>query len=98
MSSHKKRSLLVLIKYIIHGNSPFSEAPLETRVQMLQSALKLSGIKYNEAELLDLGEAILAAQQATNDSSLGFLKTNKSLVDRALAMLGNGNDRFSFDK
>jgi hypothetical protein len=94
----EREKKIVLIKYIIHGNSPFSEAPLETRVQMLQSALKLSGIKYNEAELLDLGEAILSAQQATNDSSLGFLKTNKSLVDRALAMLGNGNDRFSFDK
>ena len=94
----EREKKIVLIKYIIHGNSPFSEAPLETRVQMLQAALKLSGIRYNEAELLDLGEAILAAQQATNDSSLGFLKNNKSLVDRALAMFGNGNDRFSFDK
>ena len=48
---------IILIKYIIHGNSPFAETPLSTRVQMLQSALKLSGIKYDESEMLDLGEA-----------------------------------------
>lgn len=93
----EREKKIVLIKYIIHGNSPFAEAPLETRVQMLQAALKVSGIKYDEAELLDLGEAILAVQQDTNDSSIGFLHTNKSLVDKALAMFGKGNDRFSFD-
>ena len=93
----EREKKIVLIKYVIHGNSPFAEAPLDTREQMLQAALKVSGIKYDKAELLDLGEAILAVQQATNDSSIGFLKTNKSLVDKALAMFGNGNDRFSFD-
>ncbi len=87
---------IILIKYIIHGNSPFTEAPLETRVQMLQAALKLSGINYEESEMLDLGEAILECQKNSNDSSLGFLKSNKGLVDKALSMLGKGNDRFSF--
>ena len=64
---------------------------------MLQTALKLYGIKYNESELLDIGEAILKTQKDVNDSSLGFLKKNKSLVDKALTMLGKGNDRLSFD-
>lgn len=87
---------IVLIKYIIHGNSPFAEAPLEIRVQMLQASLKLSGIKYDEPEMLDLGEAILQVQQDSNDSNLGFLRQNMGLVDTALKRLGKGNDRLSF--
>ena len=87
---------IVLIKYIIHGNSPFAEAPQENRVQMLQASLKLSGIKYDEPEMLDLGEAILQVQQDSNDSNLGFLRQNMGLVDTALKRLGKGNDRLSF--
>lgn len=88
---------IVLIKFIIHGNSPFSHTPLETRVQMLQAALKLSGITYDESEMVDLGEAIIQVQKDSNDSSMGFLKKNKSLVDMALKRLGAGSDRFSFN-
>jgi hypothetical protein len=87
---------IILIKYIIHGNSPFAETELEIRVQMLQAALKLSGINYEESEMMDLGEAILEIQQNSNDSSLGFLKQHGGMIDKALSMLGKGNDRFSF--
>jgi hypothetical protein len=88
---------IVLIKFIIHGNSPFSKTPLSIRVQMLEAALKLSGIKYNEPEMIDLGEAIIQVQKDSNDSSMGFLKNNKSLIDMALKRLGAGGDRFSFN-
>jgi len=92
----EREKKIVLIKFIIHGNSPFSQAPLDTRVQMLVAALKLSGIKYDESEMMDLGEAIIQVQKDSNDSSMGFLKQNKSLVDMALKRLGAGSDRFSF--
>ena len=87
---------IVLIKYIIHGVSPFAEAPLETRVQMLQAALKNYGLKYEESEMLDIGEACLKVQQEVNDSNLGFLQHNKGLVNRALKMMNKGNERFEF--
>lgn len=92
----EREKKIILIKYIIHGNSPHTDTPLETRVQMLQIALKISGIKYDEGELLDIGQAILNVQLAVNDSALGFLKNNKSLVNKALASMGDGNDRLSF--
>jgi hypothetical protein len=94
----EREKAITLIKYIIHGNSPYSEVPLETRVQMLEAALKTSGINYNQGELLDIGQAILDVQQAANDSALGFLQNNKGLVQQALNMIGKGNDRLSFRK
>lgn len=90
----EREKKIIFIKYIIHGVSPYSEMPLETRVQMLQAALKFTGTKYNEAEMLDLGEAILAVQKSVNDSIMGFLSKNKSLVKEALSRMGRGNDRF----
>ena len=85
---------IVLIKYIIHGVSPFQETPLETRVQMLQAALKSYGLNYVESEMMDIGEACLKVQQEVNDSNLGFLRHNKGLVNRALKMMNKGNERF----
>lgn len=92
----EREKKIILIKYVLHGVSPFSEAPLETRVQMLEAALKTSGIDYNEGELLDIGQAILDVQNNVNDSVLGFLQNNKGLVQQALNMIGKGNDRLSF--
>ena len=92
----EREKTIVLIKYIVHGNSPYAEAPLDTRVQMLQAALKTSGINYTEGELLDIGQAILDTQNAANDSAMGFLQNNKGLVAQALKMIGKGNDRLSF--
>ena len=87
---------IVLIKYIIHGVSPYSEAPLDIREQMLIAALNYYGINYQESEMLDIGEAILKTQQDVNDSCMGFLKSNKSLVKEALKRMGKGNERFKF--
>lgn len=92
----EREKKIILIKYIVHGNSPYADADMDTRVQMLQSALKVSGIEYNQGELLDIGQAILDVQSAANESALGFLKNNKSLVNKALAMMRNGNDKLSF--
>lgn len=90
----EREKKIVLIKYIIHGVSPYQEAPLDVREKMLVAALKVYGLKYEKNEMLDIGEAILKIQQEINDSALGFLKTNSALVDKALRMMGRGNDRF----
>jgi len=82
-----------MIKYIIHGVSPYQDTPLEIRAQMLEAVLKTMGIKYTTSELVDLGEAVIKVQQNCNDSLMGFLKTNKGLVKQALSMMGKGNDR-----
>ena len=87
---------IILIKYIIHGTSPYSETPIDVRVQMLQASAKLYGLEYEEQDWLDLGEAILKVQQEINDSCMGFLKTNKELVTRAIKNIGKGNDRLTF--
>ena len=92
----EREKKIVLIKYIIHGTSPYDGAPLETRIQMLEAALKTSGIEYNQGELLDIGQAILDVQNNANDSAMGFLQNNKGLVAQALKMMGKGNDRLSF--
>ena len=85
---------IVLIKYIIHGVSPFQEAPIEVRSQMLQVAMKFMGFDYDESEMLDLGEAILAVQQESNDRQMGFLQKHPDLLKSALNNLSKGNDLF----
>jgi len=92
----EREKKIVLIKYIIHGTSPYDSIPLDQRVQMLEASLKTSGIEYDSTELLDLGSAILEVQKNANDSIQGFLNNNKGLVQQALGMLGKGNDRLSF--
>lgn len=93
---NNREKKIIMIKYIVHGTSPFDSTPLEQRVQMLEASLKTMGIEYDESELLDLGQAILNVQQNANDSALGFLKSNPSLVKKAISMIGKGNDRLGF--
>jgi len=84
---------LVLIKYVIHGVSPFSEAPLETRVNMLRASMKFLGLEYVESEMLDLGEAILDLQKRSSETMLGFLHKNPDLVRQAIENANMGNDK-----
>ena len=84
---------IVLIKYIIHGVSPYSELPMSTRTAMLKASAKFLELSFDEAEWLDIGEACLAVQKQVQDSAMGFIETNKDMVDKALSMMGKGNDR-----
>lgn len=92
----EREKKIIFIKFIIHGNSPYADTPLSVRIQMLQAALKITGIKYDESELFDLGEAILSVQQSIENSLLGFIQTNKDLVNKALSMIDKGGDRLKF--
>ena len=84
---------IVLIKYIIHGISPYSELPMSTKAAMLKAAAKFLQLDFDEAEWLDIGEACLQVQKDVQESAMGFIETNKELVDKALSMMGKGNDR-----
>lgn len=83
---------IVLIKYIIHGVSPFKDAPLETRIKMLKTAAAQFGLDYEEKEWLELGKEILAVQQQVNDNAANFLSSNKDLYRAALRNIKDGND------
>jgi len=88
---------IILIKYIIHGVSPYDQLPLDVREQMLIASLKTMGLKYDKTEMLDLGEAILSVQGDHKQSLIGFLQSNKEATKRAMDMMGRGNDRFKLD-
>ena len=48
MTLTDKEKKIVLIKYIIHGVSPFDKASIDTRVRMLKSAVEKCGMLYND--------------------------------------------------
>jgi len=84
---------IVMIKFIIHGVSPYQDVPIKLRGQMLEASLKTMGINYTTSELLDLGEACIALQEDQKQSLMGFLSANKDMMKQAIAMIGKGGDR-----
>ena len=88
----EREEKIILIKYIIHGVSPFYDAPLETRIKMLQSAAEICGYSYDDAEFQEIGRACLAVQQKVNERLLEFVKENDDLVKTVYRDLKAGND------
>ena len=86
---------IALVKYIIHGVSPFAEAPLQLRAQMLQSAAGIVGLKYDEAEFMEIGQACLDFQANVNAHLMGFIKDNLDVVKEAHTQMHKGNDMFT---
>ena len=85
---------IILIKFIIHGNSPYKDIHIDRRIEMLQIALRTLGIKYNDVEMQDIGNACIKFQQDMNDSLMGFLQNNKEATAMAIKQIGAGGDRF----
>lgn len=83
---------IIMIKYIIHGVSPFHQAPLELRVKMLMTAAAQFGLKYDDAEWQNLGLEILTVHQIINDNAAKFLQDNKDLYNAAMRNIKDGND------
>ena len=83
---------IVLIKYIVHGVSPFSKAPLDTRIKMLKSAVKKCGMEYDENELMIFGQQCLDLQAKLNSGLMDHIKNNKDMVIKAHQELHKGND------
>lgn len=66
---------IVLIKFIMHGMSPYTSLSVDDREKHLIAALNVMGMEYKKDEMLDLGEAILATQQRMVDSAKGFINS-----------------------
>ena len=76
---------IILIKFIMHGNSPYTSLSIDDREKHLIASMQLLGYDYDQAEMLDLGEAILAVQQQVIDSAAGFINTlPKDVVAKAM--------------
>jgi len=85
---------IVLIKYIIHGVSPFDSAPLGKRVKMLKAAVEKCGMKYDDDELQLIGQECLALQGELNNIMMDYISDNKDLVVKAHQEINKGNDGF----
>lgn len=66
---------IVLIKFIMHGMSPYTSLSIDDREKHLIAALNVMGMEYKKDEMLDLGEAILVIQQRMVDSAKGFINS-----------------------
>ena len=66
---------IILIKFIMHGNSPYTSLSVDDREKHLIASMQLLGFDYNKDEMLDIGESILAVQQQLTDSAQGFINS-----------------------
>lgn len=87
-----KEKKIILIKYIVHGVSPFYDTPLETRIKMLNAAAEICGYDYNDAEWQELGRQVLSFQQEINEKLAASLHKDKDLYKTVMRSLKDGND------
>lgn len=81
----EREKKIILIKFIMHGNSPYTSLSVDDREKHLIASMNLLGFDYDKNEMLDLGEAILAVQQQMNDAARGFINSlPKDAVERAM--------------
>jgi len=92
MSLTDKEKKIVLIKYIVHGVSPFDKASIDTRVRMLKSAVEKSGMIYDDAEMQSIGQECLDLQGKLNIGLMDFIKSNKDMVIKAHQEIHKGNE------
>jgi len=92
MSLTDKEKKIVLIKYIIHGVSPFDKAHIDTRIKMLKSAVEKCGMSYNDMEMQSIGQECLDLQGGLNKGLMNFIKSNKDVLVKAHQELHKGNE------
>jgi two-component SAPR family response regulator len=92
MTLTDKEKKIVLIKYIIHGVAPFSEAPIETRIKMLKSAVEKSGMIYDDIELQNIGQECIELQGKLNSGLMEYLRANKDMIVKAHQEIHKGNE------
>lgn len=88
----ERETKIILIKYIIHGVSPYSDASLVTRVKMLKASMKNLGMSYNDSEMQSIGNECLDLQGKLNATLMNSIKNDKDLVIKAHQELHKGND------
>lgn len=92
MTLTDREKKIILVKYIIHGVSPFSEAPLSTRRKMLKAAVERCEMNYDEDELMTIGQECLELQGSLNKGLMRYLGDNKDVIIKAHTELHKGND------
>ncbi len=92
MTLTDREKKIILIKYIVHGVSPFSEAPINTRLKMLKSAIEKSGLVYDDDELQSIGQECLELQGRLNSGLMEFLRANKDMIVKAHQEIHKGNE------
>mgnify|MGYP003633750625 CR=1 FL=1 len=92
MTLTDREKKIILIKYIIHGVSPFSEASIDTRIKMLKSAVQKSGMRYDDAELQLIGQECLELQGKLNSGLMEYLRANKDMIIKAHQEIHKGNE------
>ena len=76
---------IILIKFVMHGNSPYTSLSVDDREKHLIAAVQLLGFDYNKDEMLDIGESILAVQKQLLDSAQGFINSlPKDVITNAM--------------
>tara|TARA_B110000467_G_scaffold155607_1_gene168083 strand:- start:402 stop:752 length:351 start_codon:yes stop_codon:yes gene_type:complete len=92
MTLTDKEKKIVLIKYIIHGTSPFAETSLEIRIRMLKEAVEKCGMTYNDAEMQEIGQECITLQGMLNSKLMGYVTSNKDVVIKAHQEIHKGNE------
>jgi len=92
MAFTDREKKIILVKYVIHGVSPFTEAPLGKRVKMLKAAVEKAGLNYDEEELMGIGEEIIDFQGNVNEVLKKFISDNREMVVQANKEIHKGNE------
>lgn len=87
-----REKAIILVKYIVHGNSPFAEATLEKRIKMLTVAVKVMKLNISMDELFKIGEEIILTQGEFIGTQKRFIRNNKDVLVRAHTELHKGNE------
>jgi len=80
----EREQKIVFIKFIMHNDGPFSKLPMDTRENMLTSALKIMGMEYDKNEMLDIGQAVVDLQHKFVQSGQQFMESNSDMFKEAL--------------
>ena len=92
MALTDKEKKIVLIKYIVHGVSPFDKASIETRIRMLKAAVEKCNMKYDDMEMQSIGQECLDLQGGLNTGLMDFIKSNKDVLVKAHQEMHKGNE------
>ncbi len=90
---NEREKKIVLIKFIMHNDGPFSKLPMDVRETMLATTCKLLDYEYDKDAMLDLGNAILDVQKAVHSSGEQFMNANADTIKEALKHMNLGKDK-----
>ena len=80
----EREKKIVMIKFIMHNDGPFSQLPMGTRENMLAASLKIMNMEYNKDEMLDIGQAVVDLQHNFVKSGQQFMQANAGAFQEAL--------------